>query len=115
MTHCRRAFWNFIGDDAKRLQKQLGKNDQRKLDEYLNGVREVERRVTRTDDVEIELDLKYPVPSGVPSDYGEHVRLMCDMSGPGLPNRQYTDRQLYVCKRIQQSQLSTDWRTGRSS
>lgn len=74
-----KSILDFIGDDAKRLQKRLGKNDQRKLDEYLTGVREVERRVTRTEDVELNLDLNYPIPSGVPKDYGDHVRLMCDM------------------------------------
>lgn len=76
----KKSILDFIAEDARRLQKQLGKNDKRKLEEYLNGVREVERRVEGTaDQSEIVSDVDYPVPSGIPSDYGEHIRLMCDM------------------------------------
>ena len=58
----------------------MGRNDQHKLDEYLNGVREVERRIERTDEeLEVSVDVDYPIPKGMPEDYGEHIRLMCDM------------------------------------
>ena len=72
-----KSILDFVRDDAKRLQKQLGQNDRRKLDEYLTGVREIERRVTRTD--EIETDFDYPVPAGTPKDYAQHIRALCDM------------------------------------
>jgi hypothetical protein len=83
-SHARRdalqkSILDFIGDDAKRLQSRLGKNDQRKLDEYLTGVREVEQRITRKHKPEFDQDLQYPVPAGVPGDYAEHIRSMCDM------------------------------------
>jgi len=43
-------------------------------------VREVERRIERSDeDPKISADVHYPIPQGTPSDYGEHIRLMCDM------------------------------------
>mgnify|MGYP002630899846 CR=1 FL=1 len=71
---------DFIAEDARRLQKQLGKNDQRKLEEYLNGVREVERRIEGSAvQSDITTDFDYPAPMGTPNDYGEHIRLMCDM------------------------------------
>ena len=76
----KKSILDFVLDDAKSLQTRLGRNDQRKLEEYLNGVREVERRIERStgsNDADIELD--YPAPKGTPSDYGEHIRLMCDM------------------------------------
>ncbi|MDG2127008.1 MAG: DUF1552 domain-containing protein [Fuerstiella sp.] len=76
----KKSILDFVAEDARRLQKQLGTNDRRKLEEYLNGVREVERRVEdAADQSEIVFDLDYPVPSGIPNDYGEHIRLMCDM------------------------------------
>jgi hypothetical protein len=71
---------DFISDDAKRLQSKLGRNDNRKLDEYLTGVREVERRVgLGTKAKPLASDIDYPVPDGIPRDYQEHLRLMCDM------------------------------------
>ena len=76
----KKSILDFVLDDTKSLQSRLGKNDQQKLEEYLNGVREVERRIdlsSETTDLDLELD--YPVPKGTPSDYGEHIRLMCDM------------------------------------
>lgn len=69
---------DFISEDAKRLEKQLGRNDQRKLDEYLTGVREVERRLDTSNDM-ADADVDYPAPEGIPKDYQEHMRLMCDM------------------------------------
>ncbi|MEO2016155.1 MAG: DUF1552 domain-containing protein [Fuerstiella sp.] len=76
----KKSILDFIADDARRLQKQLGQNDKRKLEEYLNGVREVERRIEgAADQPDITTDVDYPVPRGTPSDYGEHIRLMCDM------------------------------------
>lgn len=75
-----RSILDYVAEDARRLQSKLARNDQRKLDEYLDGVRDVERRIQRTDDdFDINQDIDYPVPEGTPSDYGQHLRLMCDM------------------------------------
>ncbi|HCQ79085.1 MAG TPA: hypothetical protein DIV46_03855, partial [Verrucomicrobiales bacterium] len=38
-----KSILDFISDDAKALHKHLGRNDQHKLEEYLTGVREIER------------------------------------------------------------------------
>lgn len=76
----RKSMLDYISEDAKKLQLKLAQADRAKLDEYLNGVREVERRIERTDDdPKLSDDVDYPIPSGTPSDYGEHIRLMCDM------------------------------------
>jgi len=76
----RKSILDYIADDAKRLQQRLGSNDQQKLDEYLTGVREIERRIQRVEsEPTVVVDLDYPVPEGTPNDYGEHIRLMCDM------------------------------------
>lgn len=75
-----KSILDFISDDAKRLQKKLGRNDNRKLDEYLTGVREVERRLgSDLNPVPTDADLDYVIPAGIPGDYQEHMRLMCDM------------------------------------
>ena len=41
----KKSVLDFIKDDASQLQSRLGRNDVRKLDEYLSGVREIERRI----------------------------------------------------------------------
>jgi hypothetical protein len=76
----KKSVLDFARDDAARLQNKLGANDQRKMDEYLSSVRELELRIERAQRVvnlEGVTDLKKP--SGIPQDYREHLRLMCDM------------------------------------
>lgn len=75
----RQSVLDFILSDAKNLQKQLGKADNAKLDEYLTGVREVERRLEVDNSSPVDADIDYPAPAGIPKDYAEHIRLMCDM------------------------------------
>jgi len=41
----RRSMLDYVLDDARRVRNQVAKADQRKLDQYLTGVREVERRI----------------------------------------------------------------------
>jgi hypothetical protein len=75
----KKSILDYVSEDAKRLQQRLGQTDQRKLDEYLTGVREIEQRLERADSGPIEATVDYPIPAGIPNDYGEHMRLMCDM------------------------------------
>jgi hypothetical protein len=76
----RQSILDYVADDAERLQRRLGGGDQRKLDEYLTGVREIERRIEHSRSESIDSDLvDYPSPAGIPDDYAEHIRLMCDM------------------------------------
>lgn len=76
----KQSILDFIADDAKQLQSKLGRSDQRKLDEYLTGVREVERRLTHVENADVEgMPAGIRRPSGIPQKYDEHIRLMCDM------------------------------------
>ena len=59
---------------------RLGTRDQLKMDEYLSSVREIERRIERNEsDAPTELSGTFAKPKGIPDDYGDHVRLMCDL------------------------------------
>lgn len=76
----RKSILDLVLEDALSLSKQLGKRDAQKLEEYLAGVREIEKRLER---IEKEnptafLDASQR-PKGIPADYGEHIRLMGDM------------------------------------
>lgn len=74
-------------EEAKDLRRSISGNDQRKLDEYLDSVREVEKRIENAGSRgELQgwrptLDkpnMERPA-DGIPQDIGEHMRLMCDL------------------------------------
>lgn len=71
---------DFVNDDAKSLRMKLGSNDQRKMDEYLHAIREIERRIQgdKLPTME-EGQVDFPRPAGTPRDFGDHVRIMLDM------------------------------------
>lgn len=73
---------DFVNDDAKTLRGKLGIGDQRKMDEYLHAIREIERRLNGRDQLDAQGEqgaVDFPRPGGTPRDFGEHVRLMLDM------------------------------------
>lgn len=79
-TALKKSILDFIADDAKRLQSQLGGHDNEKLDEYLTGVREIERRIELSErEASRGERLDFLAPPGTPREFGEHIRLMCDM------------------------------------
>jgi hypothetical protein len=73
-----KSILDFVSEDTERLQRELGATDRRKLDEYLTGVREIERRIEAA---EKDAPPAPPLdrPEGIPVDYGEHARLMFDL------------------------------------
>jgi len=72
-TAAQKSVLDFVRDDAGRLQNQLGRNDRRKVDEYLSSVRELEQRLDRAGN-EPPPTPAMSRPSGTPSDIGEHIR-----------------------------------------
>ncbi len=72
---------DFVMDDAKQLNRTLGQSDQRKMDEYLASVREVEQRIERAlkDGDKPKPKVSMGRPDGVPKEMQDHVRLMCDL------------------------------------
>ena len=75
-----KSILDHVLDDARQLHGQLGTGDRRKIDEYLDSVREIERRIGRTD---LASDGRprssWTPPSGIPNDLREHIRLMLDL------------------------------------
>jgi hypothetical protein len=66
---------------ANGLKRQLGPSDRATLDQYLEGVREIERRLQRAEtQIRSNPDLDIPeAPAGIPFAYEEHVNLMFDL------------------------------------
>jgi hypothetical protein len=72
-----KSILDFVLEDAKQLQNQLGVKDQQKLDEYFTGVREIEKRVQLAGNVSAPNGAERP--TGIPDTYKDHARLMVDM------------------------------------
>lgn len=72
---------DFVMEDAQHMNKGLGANDKRKLEEYMYAVRDVEKRLTNSNKLRVGEDgiPNIPRPAGVPRDRGEHCKLMIDM------------------------------------
>ncbi len=67
-------------EDARDLNRKLGGHDLRKMDQYLTGVRELEKRIQRAESLSpVVLPDDVTRPAGVPADLTEHIRLMCDL------------------------------------
>jgi hypothetical protein len=71
---------DWITADMVRLQRELGAGDRARVDQYLDSVREVERRIQRAETQSgetLEIDLERP--ASVPPVWEDHVRLMFDL------------------------------------
>ncbi|NDC62795.1 MAG: DUF1552 domain-containing protein [Planctomycetia bacterium] len=76
----RRSILDFIAEDTRGLERRLGAADRRKLDEYFSAVREIELRIERAASRQAaEVPATPPPAAGIPADYGEHIRLLCDL------------------------------------
>jgi hypothetical protein len=75
----RRSILDYVAEDARGLHGRLGSADRRKLDEYLTSIREIERRLTPHGDSSGTQTVAGNLPTGIPQDNREHIRLMCDM------------------------------------
>jgi hypothetical protein len=78
----KQSILDFVAEDARALQTRLGANDQRKVDEYLTSLRELEIRLTRSEtepSTAADTVPGFTKPVGIPKDYQEHIRLMCDL------------------------------------
>jgi hypothetical protein len=82
-----RSVLDAVLSDAQSLRRQISLNDRRKLDEYLDSVRDVEQRIDHAGK-KGELQGWRPTLSkpdmarpadGIPQDIAEHMKLMCDI------------------------------------
>jgi hypothetical protein len=68
-----------IADDAGALQRDLGPRDRTRLAEYLEYIREIERRIQRTEAQNSNNVTTIDAPLGIPESFEEHVALMFDL------------------------------------
>jgi len=74
-----RSILDFVTEETERLRRGLGARDVARLDQYLNNVREIERRIERTEAHNRNRVLPTDAPIGVPESFEEHVGLLYDL------------------------------------
>jgi hypothetical protein len=75
-----RSILDAISGQVRRLQGGLGTGDRNRVAEYLDSVREIERRIQLAERQADNPNLDVPAsPTGIPDDYEEHTKLMFDL------------------------------------
>ena len=70
---------DFVRDEASRLSVRLGANDRRKMDEYLEAIRDVERRIEKASRSVAVDSSELTRPAGIPDSFEDHARMMIDL------------------------------------
>ena len=75
-----RSILDSVTDDMSRLLSTLGSTDRNRVGQYVDAVREVERRIQRAEEQAGDSTLTLPDrPVGIPEGYDEHAKLMFDL------------------------------------
>jgi len=74
-----RSILDSVNDKVAKLQGQLDPGDRNRLSEYLDDIREIERRIQKaTEQSANNLDVP-PAPVGIPEAFDDHIKLMYDL------------------------------------
>ena len=74
----RKSVLDFVMSDVKQMNRELGRNDQQKVQEYLDGVRKLEQQIEKTERFKLP-EPGIDQPRGIPASHEEHVDLMYDL------------------------------------
>ena len=71
---------DYVAASLSRLRMTLGLGDKRKLEEYLESVRDIERRIQLAEEQNAAMELPHiERPGAIPDDYMRYTKLMIDM------------------------------------
>jgi len=74
-----RSILDSVAEDAQDLERVLGPKDRTRVSDYLDNLREIERRIQRNEARKDTPGLALDQPLGVPDSFEEHVGLMFDL------------------------------------
>lgn len=74
-----RSLVDSVNDRVHQLQRKLGAADNRKVDDYLASLRDVERRIQKAEEQSSKELPNVKQPVGIPDNFAEHVRLLYDL------------------------------------
>ena len=105
--HKEQSILDSVTDATARMMKKVGVEDKSRLTEYMDGMRDVERRIQMAEKQSSREIPSFERPAGVPSEFAEHLKLMFDlqvlafqtdmtrmitfMTGPEQSNRTYQE------------------------
>jgi len=75
----RRSILDVVGARTRELLQELGPGDRRKIDEYQQGIRDIERQIERAEHDGRDVRPTIEKPSGIPVLYVDYVKLMFDL------------------------------------
>ena len=75
----RKSVLDYVNERTRKLVGTLGTTDRRKMDEYLTAIREIEKRLNRVEIDNRQSTPEIAKPTGIPTNFAEHVRLMHDL------------------------------------
>src|SRR5262249_47572473 len=77
-----RSILDSITDRVRTLQRKLGPGDNRKVNDYLESLRDVERRIRKAEEQNVSGSKEIPgmdQPAGIPDSFERHVGLLYDL------------------------------------
>jgi hypothetical protein len=74
-----RSLLDSINERVNELQRKLGPADNRKIDDYLASLRDVERRIQKAEEQSSKELPGVTQPAGIPDNFDAHVRLLYDL------------------------------------
>ena len=74
-----RSILDAVTDRVRQLQQRIGPTDNRKVDDYLTSVRDVERRIQKAEEQNAKEVPDVARPAGIPDGFEAHARLMYDL------------------------------------
>ncbi len=77
--HEDRSVLDSVREEIARMLGAVGPGDRGKLNEYLEGIRDVERRIQKAEESSSRELLVMERPAGIPATYDEHSNLMADL------------------------------------
>lgn len=98
-----------VREHAASMQRQVSDSDRSRIDEYLNSVREVEKRIEKTRSLQQKateraqqngkslVTMKRP-DNGLPEDIREHMKLMCDIIAMAFQTDRTRVATLLLCR-----------------
>lgn len=77
----RASILDWITGEVAQIRSELGSEDRQRMEQYLNNVREIERRIQRVEAHNSTGEARSipEAPAGVPDSYTEHMHLMFDL------------------------------------
>jgi hypothetical protein len=70
-----------VAEDAKQLSGSMGADDQKKIEEYMQSIRDIERRIQKMEEGGTEAVVlpAYARPSGIPDSFEDYAHMMIDL------------------------------------